>query len=159
MPNTFAEAIVLPWDLLVAGKYKDAMPTNNFSGHRKDPLKFFARTREHFAPKRCKTDHSAQVSSSRMDDAGNASKSHCNGLCSSHGNSHIENRCSNNGIDLSCQNIGGTKIHWTGMLHRDSKCAEVVSSCKPPRKVLLEFASDCIFKYEVCSVFGCSSTG
>lgn len=147
----FAEAIVLPWDLLVAGKYKDAMPTINFSGHREDPLKRIARTSEHFAPKRCKTDHLAQVSKSRVDDAGDVSRSHFNGLCSSHGNSHIENSCSNNGIDLSCQNISGVKIHWTGMLHRDSKRAEVVSSSKPPRKVLLEFAPDCILKYEVCS--------
>lgn len=155
----FAEAIVVPWDLLVAGKYKGAIMTRRLAGHRKDPFENFARTKEHFTLKRCKTEHSAKVSGSNVDDTGNVSRSHCYGLCSSRCNSCVENRCSNNGIELSCQNIGGVKIHWTGMLHRDSKRAEVASRCKPPRKVLLEFDSDCFFKYEVCSLFSYSLTG
>ncbi|KAL1539556.1 CST complex subunit CTC1-like isoform X1 [Salvia divinorum] len=139
-PNMFAEAIVLPWDLLVAGKYSDAT-TRSFSGHWQDSFKNIAPAKEHPTLKRCKTEHtSLQVYSCCMDDTG----------------SGLENRCSINGLELSCRNTGERENnHWMGMLHCASDRAEVVSSCKPPmRKVLLEFGPDFVSKYELLKI-GC----
>lgn len=154
----FAEAIVLPWDLLVAGKYRDVIRTASSSGHWKDSLKNFAITKEHLTHKRCKNGlTSVPVSSCSLNDAGNGSRSH--GFCSSLNNSYTLNKCcSNNQHEPSCLNAGrGVNLHWMGMLHCASEQSEVESSCKPPRRnVLLEFGPDCFFKYEVCSVFGCS---
>ncbi|KAH6776509.1 hypothetical protein C2S52_014070 [Perilla frutescens var. hirtella] len=150
-PNVFAEAIVLPWDLLVAGKYRDEIRARSSSGHWKDSFKNFARTKEHLTHKRCKNEHiSVQVSSCSSNDDGNGLRSDHNCFCSSRCNSYTENRCSNNQLELSCINAGeGVNFHRMGMLHCASEHAEVVSSCKPPRKkVLLEFGPDCLFKYE-----------
>lgn len=137
----FAEAIVFPWDLLVAGKYGDATTTRSFSGHWRDSFKNIAAPKEHPTLKRCKSEHTSfQVNSCCVDDTG----------------SGLENRCcSNNGIELSCRNTGeGENNHWMGMLHCGSDQAEVVSGCKPPmRKVLLEFGSDYFSNYEVCWLF------
>lgn len=153
----FAEAIVLPWDLLVAGKYRDAITTRSFSGHWQDSFKNLAPTKEHLTLKRCKSEHTSfQVSSCGLDDAGGGLGSYCDEICSSQCNSYTENICySNNEKEISCQNTGeGVNIHWMGMLHCDSDHAEVVYSSKPPRrKVLLEFGPDCFSKYEVCWLF------
>lgn len=153
----FAEAIVLPWYLLVAGKYRDAITTRSFSGHWQDFFKNFTPTKEHLTLKRCKGEHTSfQVSSCCTDDAGIGLKSHCNNFCSYHCNSYTENRCcSNNRIELSCQNTGeGINNHWMGMLHCASDHAEIVSSCKPTRrKVLLEFGPEGFSKYEVRWLF------
>ncbi|XP_057793965.1 CST complex subunit CTC1 isoform X2 [Salvia miltiorrhiza] len=156
--NMFAEAVFLPWDLLVVGKYRDAIMTRSFSGHWQDFFKNFTPTKEHLTLKRCNSEHTSfQVSSHCTDDAGSGLRSHCDGFCSSHCNSYRENRCSNNGIELSCENTGeGVNIHWMGMLHCASGSAEVVSSCKPPRrKVLLEFGPDCFSKYELLKISCC----
>lgn len=152
----FAEAIVLPWDLLVVGKYRDAVTTMLSSGHWKDSLENFARAKKHFTHKRC-TSEQASIEVYSLNDAGNGLSSHCSGSCSSHSNSYTENTIcvTNNRLELPCLIADkGVNFHWMGMLQCAGEHAEIICGYNPPRrKVLLEFDPDSFCKYEVGHVF------
>lgn len=139
----FAEAIVLPWYLLVAGKHRESVMTMVCSGHCK-----------HLTHKRCKGEQtSAEVSNY----SSNGLNSHCSGFCSSHSSSFTENSSvSNNRLEFPFLTAGkGVNSHWKGILHSTNKHSELISDCKlPRRKILLEFGLDGFCKYEVSHVFG-----
>lgn len=122
----FAEAIVLPWYLLVAGKHRDSVVC---SGHCND------RPQKNRTHKRCKGEQtSAEVSNYSWNDAENTS-------------------VTNNRLEFPFLTAGKcVNSHWKGMLHSTN---EFISGCKlPRRKILLEFGLDSFSKYEVSHVFG-----
>ncbi|KAL8523974.1 hypothetical protein ACS0TY_013800 [Phlomoides rotata] len=153
--NMFAEAIVLPWYLLVYGKHKDSVMTMVYPGHCKNSVGNFARSQKHLAHKRCKCEqNSAEVSKHSLNDAENGLSS----FCSSHSSSCIENTSvSNNWLEFPFLTAGkGVNLHWKGMLHSTDEHSEFISDCKlPRRKILLEFGLDSFCEYEALKIGRC----
>ncbi|KAL3655225.1 hypothetical protein CASFOL_001011 [Castilleja foliolosa] len=120
----FAEAIVLPWDLLVDGKNGDTV------------MKSFTRPENHLTHKRCKIEQtSVETSNYGLCDAGNGLSGHFG--------------VSNHPLELPCSiSSKGVKSHYTGLLRCTSGHA-----CKLPRwRVLLEFGPDSFYKYEALKI-------
>ncbi|KAI3465390.1 hypothetical protein Pfo_022053 [Paulownia fortunei] len=154
--NVFAEAIVMPWDLLVAGKYEDAVTTMVSSGHWKDSLENFTRPVKHLTHKRCKIEQasaSVEASAYGLNDVGNGLSGHFSGSGSTYSNSYTENT-SNHPLELPCLFASKDEnCYCLGMLRCTNEHAKIVSGCKPPRrKVLLEFGPDSFCMYEVLKI-------
>ncbi|KAL9172439.1 hypothetical protein ABFS82_03G047100 [Erythranthe guttata] len=129
LSNIFAEAIVLPWDLLVAGKYEDTV-TNYVEN--------ITRPEKHRSNKRCKVEQACvDASNIGLNESMNRLR----------GQFTLKTCASNHPIELPCLIASkGKKIHYH---------AKMVSVCKPSkRKVLLEFSPDSLCVYEVMKI-GC----
>ncbi|KAL6548854.1 hypothetical protein OROHE_008699 [Orobanche hederae] len=136
--NMFADAIVLPWDLLVNEKHGDA------------------RFENHLTHKRCKLEQTlVEVSNCGLNDAGNGLSGQSSVSCSSYSNYCTEQSCvSNFPLELSCLIASrGVICHCMGMLCCTNERAKNICCCKlPRRKVLLEFGPDSFYKYEIMKI-------
>ncbi|PIN11237.1 hypothetical protein CDL12_16163 [Handroanthus impetiginosus] len=157
--NFFAEAIVLPWDLLVSRKHEDAVMTMVSSGCWRDSLETFTKPEDHHTHKRCKIEQaSREASSYGLNNAINGFSGNFSGSCSSYGKSSTENTCvSNHSLELPCLiATKGVNCHCLGKLCCNNEHAEIVSGCKPlKRKVLLEFSLNSFSTYEVLKIGLC----
>ncbi|KAK6160745.1 hypothetical protein DH2020_004126 [Rehmannia glutinosa] len=155
--NMFAQAIVLPLDLLVAGKYGDAVMNTVTSGHLMDSLEIFTRHEKHH--KRSKIEQtSVEASAYGLNDGGNGLSGQFSASCSSYRNSCTEHTCvSNHPLELSCLIASkGVNCYCMGVLHCTNENAKISCGCKLPRKkVLLEFGPDNFCKYEVLKIGRC----
>ncbi|KAL0288373.1 UNVERIFIED_CONTAM: CST complex subunit CTC1 [Sesamum angustifolium] len=157
--NMFAQARVLPWDLLVAGKDKDAVMDMVSAGHWKDLLETFTRQENHLTHKRCKIEQAlAEASNYGLNDSGDGLNSQFSGSCSADRNLYIGDTCfPNQLLELPCLVASkGVNCHCLGMLCCTIERAKIVSgSVLPRRKVLLEFSPDSFCTYEVLKIGRC----
>ncbi|XP_051123646.1 CST complex subunit CTC1 isoform X2 [Andrographis paniculata] len=140
--NMFAEAIVMPWDLLITGKCGDAgLGMLSSAQHWSDSLDSFYETGEFVSEKRSKTELGSGESSSLKDPR--------NGF-SVHSNSLREN-------SYPCLIASKyASFHWLGMLQCTNGHAKIDSDFKAPRKnVLLEFGPDRFSTYEALKIGHC----
>ncbi|XP_073294227.1 CST complex subunit CTC1 isoform X1 [Primulina huaijiensis] len=149
----FAQAIVLPWDLLVAEKNKESDVTLLSLDHLGDSLEKFTRSEKVFVHKRCKFDRSViDASNIRSDAIGNGSFGHFPDPCDSYISCRTENcSCiSNLPIELSCLiSNSSVNYHRKGTLQYTDADNKIVPCCKPQKStVLLEFNSEsfCVFE-------------
>ncbi|GFP86506.1 cst complex subunit ctc1 [Phtheirospermum japonicum] len=124
--NMFAEAIVLPWNLLVDGKYGDTV------------MESFTRPENHLTHKRRKIEQtSVETSNYGLSDSGNGFSGQFS--------------VSNHRVELPCLIAGKcVNSHYTGLLHCTNEHA-----CKLPRRVILEFGPDSFYKYEALKIGRC----
>ncbi|KAL0325645.1 UNVERIFIED_CONTAM: CST complex subunit CTC1 [Sesamum radiatum] len=157
--NMFAQARVLPWDLLVAGKDKDAVMDMVSAGHWKDLLETFTRQENHLTHKRCKIEQAwAEASNYGLNDSGDGLNCQFSGSCSADRNLYIGDTCfPNQLLELPCLVASkGVNCHCLGMLCCTIERAKIVSGCVlPRRKVLLEFSPDSFCTYEVLKIGRC----
>ncbi|KAL2455141.1 conserved telomere maintenance component 1 [Abeliophyllum distichum] len=155
--NMFSEAIILPWDLLLAEKGRDTLVSNIFMDHPIDSLGNLTRCEKHFASKRCKIDlASSQSLDVGLDDAGNGLHGLLNGSYSSHNISVEDKCCFKNPLEYTCfVTSESVNYHCAGVLRCSKADAEIVSGCEPHmRKVLLEFNSDSFCTYQAMEIGG-----
>ncbi|KAK4429060.1 CST complex subunit CTC1 [Sesamum alatum] len=157
--NMFAQAIVLPWDLLVAGKDKDAVMNMVSAGRLKDLLENFTRQENHLTHKRCKLEQAlVEAFNYGLNDSGEGLNCQFSGSCSADRNSCTGDTCiSNQLLELPCLVASkGVNCHCLGMLCCTIEQAKIVSGCiLPRRKVLLEFSPDSFCIYEVLKIGRC----
>ncbi|KAK4390602.1 CST complex subunit CTC1 [Sesamum angolense] len=157
--NMFAQARVLPWDLLVAGKDKDAVMDMVSAGHWKDLLETFTRQENHLTHKRCKIEQAlAEASNYGLNDSGDGLNCQFSGSCSADRNLYIGDTCfPNQLLELPCLVASkGVNCHCLGMLCCTIERAKIVSGCVLPRReVLLEFSPDSFCTYEVLKIGRC----
>ncbi|KAL0360789.1 UNVERIFIED_CONTAM: CST complex subunit CTC1 [Sesamum radiatum] len=157
--NMFAQARVLPWDLLVAGKDKDAVMNMVSAGNWKDLLETFTRQENHLTHKRCKIEQAlSKASSYGLNDSGDGLNCQFSGSCSADRNLYIGDTCfPNQLLELPCLVASkGVNCHSLGMLCCTIEQAKIVSGCVlPRRKVLLEFSPDSFCTYEVLKIGRC----
>lgn len=151
--NIFSEAIILPWDLLLAEKDRGTLVTDISMDHPRDSLRNFTRCEKRFISKRCKIDlSSSQSSDAGLDNAGNRVCSHLDGSYSSHNNSTEDKCCFKNLLEYTCfiTSQKDAKYHCWGVLRCSKSDAEIVSGFEPhTRKVIMEFNSDSFCTYQV----------
>ncbi|XP_060190180.1 CST complex subunit CTC1 isoform X2 [Lycium barbarum] len=157
--SAFAEALILPWDLLVADKTRDIHIDKPFIDQLKEPMNFFNRTENGklIACKRHKPDQlSNQALTCALNDTGNepsCSSSHpaytCSFVVDKHHNSCVPE-------EVPCLVTGNCVDYPSlGMLHHTGTKANVGSCSKPQvRRALLEFKSEAFSVYEVLKIFG-----
>ncbi|XP_011083799.1 CST complex subunit CTC1 [Sesamum indicum] len=157
--NMFAQAIVLHWDLLVAGKDKDAVRNMVSAGHWKDLLENFTRQENHLTHKRCKTEQAlVEVSNCGLNDSGDVLNCQFSGSCCADRNLYTGQTCiSNQLLELPCLVASkGVNSHCLATLCCTIEQAKIVSGCVlPRRKVLLEFSPDSFCMYEVLRIGRC----
>ncbi|KAG8389990.1 hypothetical protein BUALT_Bualt01G0036800 [Buddleja alternifolia] len=133
--NMFAQAIVMPWNLLISGKHEDAITTWIPLDHLKDSPEKITRFERHH--KRCKIDQASIEASDH-------------------------NSCRNSGTEsTSCVSLElpcliaskGVDRHFLGILRCTNECFKIFSGCKPPRRrLLLEFGPDSFCMYEALKI-------
>ncbi|GER36343.1 CST complex subunit CTC1 [Striga asiatica] len=153
--NMFAQAIILPWDLLLDETSRDTAMIVAPSEHKKVSVENIARHENHLIHKRRKSEQiSIEASYGGLNDVRNGTSD----SCSSCSNPYIENTCvSNNPLELPCVvATKGVNCYCTGMLLCANELTEIVCFCKlPMRKVLLEFDPDSFSRYEVAKIGSC----
>ncbi|XP_073121621.1 CST complex subunit CTC1-like [Henckelia pumila] len=150
--SMFSQAILLPWDLLVAEKNIESDATRLSLDNLGDSLEKF-RSEEVFLYKRCKFDPSLMdASNSRSDDLGNGLLGHFTDPCGSYISCYAENsRCiSNLPLELPCL-ISNSSVNYLckGTLGYTDSCDKIVPCCQPQKRtILLEFSSErfCVFE-------------
>ncbi|XP_022879926.1 CST complex subunit CTC1-like [Olea europaea var. sylvestris] len=156
--NIFSEAIILPWDLLLAEKDRGTLVTDISMDHPRDSLRNFTRCEKRFISKRCKIDlSSSQSSDAGLDNAGNRVCSHLDGSYSSHNNSTEDKCCFKNPLEYTCliTSQKDAKYHCWGVLRCSKSDAEIVSGFEPhTRKVIMEFNSDSFCTYQFLKIGG-----
>ncbi|XP_073142010.1 CST complex subunit CTC1 isoform X2 [Henckelia pumila] len=148
----FAQAILLPWDLLVAEKNIESDVTQLSLDHLGDSLEKF-KSEETFLHKRCKFDSSLMDASNfRSDDLGNGLLGHFTDPCGSYISCCAENSSciSNLPLELPCL-ISNSSVNYLrkGTLGYTDACDKIVPCCQPQKRtVLLEFSSErfCVFE-------------
>lgn len=153
--SAFAEALILPWDLLIADKSRDTHIDKPLIDQLKEPMKFFngMENGKLIACKRHKPDQlSREALTSGLNDTENepsCSSSHSAYMCSFVADKHHNSCCPGK---IPCL-VTGNCVNYPslGMLQHTGTKAVVGSCCKPQvRKALLEFKSEAFSVYEVC---------
>ncbi|CAA0811904.1 Unknown protein [Striga hermonthica] len=148
--NMFAQAIILPWDLLLDGASRDTVMIVAPSEYSKVSVESIARHENHLVHKRRKPEQiPIKVSNGGLNDARNGISDSC---------SSCSNPCVwNNPLELPCVvATKGVSCYCTGMLFCANELTEIVCVCKlPMRKVLLEFDPDSFSRYEVSKIGRC----
>ncbi|XP_055824951.1 CST complex subunit CTC1 isoform X3 [Solanum dulcamara] len=157
--SAFAEALILSWDLLIAGKNRNTRIDNPLIEQLKQPMKYFDRMEigKLIACKRQKPHQlSNEALTSALNDTGNES------CCSS---SHPAYSCSF-GVGKRHDSCGPEEIPclvtgnclnypFLGMLHHTDTKTDVGSCSKPQvGRALLEFKSEALSVYEVLKIGG-----
>ncbi|MCD9643433.1 hypothetical protein HAX54_030900 [Datura stramonium] len=157
--SAFAEALILPWDLLIADKNRDTRIDKLLIDQLKLPMKFFNRMENGklIACKRQKPDQlSNEALTSALNDTGSdpsCSSSHPAYACSFVvGNHH--NSCGPE--EIPCLVTGNCVNYLSlGILHHTDTKADVGSCSEPQvRRALLEFKSEALSVYEVLKIGG-----
>ncbi|KAJ8531950.1 hypothetical protein K7X08_011873 [Anisodus acutangulus] len=158
--NAFAQALILPWDLLIADKSRDTHIDKPLIDQLKEPMNFLNRTEngELIACKRHKPGQlSNEALTSALNDTGNepsCSSSHRAYACSFAVDKH-HNSCGPE--EIPCL-VTGNCVNYPsfGMLHHTDAKADVGSCSKPHvRRTLVEFKSEAFSVYEVLKIGGC----
>ncbi|XP_037493187.1 CST complex subunit CTC1 isoform X2 [Jatropha curcas] len=135
--STFAEAIILPWDLFLTGKDGTTLPVEVSGDQLNEPLAFYPCEilQDHLPTKKHKVDKT-----SGQDFKGSA-ESKCGNLCSS------EIPCSVNVKTAEgYHSVGSGKLCFTN-------CKITADFKQSAKKVLLEFNSENFFKYQIGSFY------
>ncbi|XP_070044816.1 CST complex subunit CTC1 isoform X3 [Nicotiana tomentosiformis] len=157
--SAFAEALILPWDLLIADKSRDTHIDKPLIDQLKEPMKFFngMENGKLIACKRHKPDQlSREALTSGLNDTENepsCSSSHSAYMCSFVADKHHNSCCPGK---IPCL-VTGNCVNYPslGMLQHTGTKADVGSCCKPQvRKALLEFKSEAFSVYEVLKISG-----
>ncbi|XP_049358692.1 CST complex subunit CTC1 isoform X2 [Solanum verrucosum] len=151
--STFAEALILPWDLLIAGNNRDTCIEEPLIDQLKQPMKFFNRMEigKLIACKRQKPDQlSNEALTSALNDTGNEpsySSSHPAYTCSFVVGKRHDSCCPE---EIPCLVMGNcVNYPFLGMLHHTDTRTDVGSCSKPQvRRALLEFKSEALSVYE-----------
>ncbi|KZV28878.1 hypothetical protein F511_13673 [Dorcoceras hygrometricum] len=155
----FAQAIVLPWSLLVAENNKDSDVTRLSLDHLGDSLEKFTRSEKVFVHKRCKFDRSfIDAPNCRSSDVGNGICGHFTDHCSSHVSCRTENCGCNLNLphELSCLVFNSSVNYYRkGTLQYTDASNKIVPCCKPQKStVLLEFSSQSFSVFEALRIGG-----
>ncbi|XP_027774178.1 CST complex subunit CTC1-like isoform X5 [Solanum pennellii] len=146
--STFAEALILPWDLLIAGNDIDTCIEEPLIDQLKQPMKFFNRMEigKLIACKRQKPDQlSNDALTSALNDTGNEP---------SYSSSHPAYACCPE--EIPCLVTGNcVNYPFLGMLHHTDTRTDMGSCSKPQvRRALLEFKSEALSVYERLKIGG-----
>ncbi|CAK9177344.1 unnamed protein product, partial [Ilex paraguariensis] len=159
-----AEARILPWDLFLAEKDRDACPSKLSAGHSRQPAEGYASIyyEECVAHKRCKIDRaSGGALSCGLRETRNGSWCRMNCCSSACKICQEELKC----CDLrspcelpcfvTCRDVNGPSPIGSGILHCTKTNLKVNSGCNlNGLKVLLEFHPESFCKYELLRIGG-----
>lgn len=153
----FAQAVVLPWDLVVAKKCEAAIMSLVSSGHWMDALENSEGSEKLFSCKRHKPERGCvKASNHGLKNAGNGLDGYMSGSAMGYCNNSAYVSCVlEKMLVLPCLiSAKGVDRYWLGNLNCPSDHAQIRSSSKlPGQKVLLEFGRDSFCIYEVFVIY------
>lgn len=152
----FAEAIVLPWDLIFGKKDEIAYQSSAPLNQPRNSMKYSGRDRllKDVTLKKCKSDGTLNGTlNSERSDAWDVIN--CLSESTSCSNSYSDQKFCDFSSQFPCLIFSRNfKVPYHGVLHCRDREAMKSSGCKPDRRrVFLEFGTESFYVYQVCRIF------
>lgn len=153
----FVEAIILPWDLFLAGSYEISCPTMALGDNPKNSMESAGGNYlDHVSPKRRKVNHSSSrgLSSNSVNNSSESVREPSSCSISYKESREKQKYCDLTSREISCSAmISGVNSHslvGSVILHCTRTKLNNGGFCRPSgQKVLLEFTSESFYKYQV----------